>query len=100
MAQGLARRYQPTLFVSSQADENGPAANDLVDSCTELLRAGASPQLGVWPAAPAEYPSRRVLVAADREPFWLAPEALLASAAGFAQGQGHCGARVNRRGRG
>ena len=73
VAQGLARRYQPALLVRSQADEDGPAATDLVGWCTELLRPGAYPQLRVSPAAPAEHLPRRVLVAADHEPFWLVP---------------------------
>ena len=76
VAQDLARRYQPALFVLSQADEDRPAAADLVGSCAELLRAGAYPLLVVSPAASAEHPPRRILIAADREPFGLAQEAL------------------------
>ena len=74
VAQELAHRYQPALFVLSQADEDRPAATDLLTSCTEILRAGSHPLL-VSPMAPAEHPPRRVLIAADREAFTLAPEA-------------------------
>ncbi len=75
VAQDLAHRYQPALFVLSQADEDRPAAADLLTSCMEILRAGSYPLLVVSPTAPAEHPPRRVLIAADREPFVLGPEA-------------------------
>ena len=75
VAQDLARRYQPALFVLSQADDDRPAAADLVTTAAELLRAGGYPLLVVAPTAPAEHPPRRILIAADREPFALAPEA-------------------------
>jgi nucleotide-binding universal stress UspA family protein len=75
VAQDLARRYQPALFVLSQADDDRPAAADLVAAAAELLRAGSYPLLVVSPTAPAEHPPRRILIAADREPFALAPEA-------------------------
>lgn len=74
VAQDLARRYQPALFVLSQAAAGHPAAN-LVAAAAELLRAGSYPLLVVAPAAPAAHPPRRILIAADREPFALAPEA-------------------------
>lgn len=72
----LASRYQPALFVLSQADEDRTAAADLVDSSAEILRAGNYPLLVVSTTAPAQHPPRRILIAADREPFGLAPEAL------------------------
>ncbi|AWM31713.1 universal stress protein [Hymenobacter nivis] len=75
VAQDLAHRYQPALFVLSQADEDRPAAADLLTSCVELLRAGSYPLLVVAPTAPAEHPPCRILIAADREPFTLAAEA-------------------------
>ncbi len=75
VAQDLAHRYQPVLFVLSQADEDRPAAADLITSCVEILRAGSYPLLVVSPTAPAEHPPRRILIAADRESFALAPEA-------------------------
>ena len=75
VAQDLARRYQPALFVLSQADDDRPAAADLVTAAVELLRAGSYPLLVVSPTAPAEHPPRRILIAADREPFALAPAA-------------------------
>jgi nucleotide-binding universal stress UspA family protein len=75
VAQDLARRYQPALFVLSQADDDRPAAADLVAAAAGLLRAGSFPLLVVSPNAPAEHPPRRILIAADREPFALAPEA-------------------------
>ncbi|MDJ0366517.1 universal stress protein [Hymenobacter sp. H14-R3] len=75
VAQDLAHRYQPALFVLSQADEDRPAAADLLTSCVDILRAGSYPLLVVSPTAPAEHPPRRILIAADREPFALAAEA-------------------------
>lgn len=78
VVQDLASRYQPALFVLSQADDDrtAAAAADLVDSSAEILRAGNYPLLVVSTTAPAEHPPRRILIAADREPFGLAPEAL------------------------
>jgi nucleotide-binding universal stress UspA family protein len=75
VAQDLAHRYQPALFVLNQADEDRPAAADLLTSCVEILRAGSYPLLVVSPVAPAEHPPRRILIAADREAFTLGPEA-------------------------
>ncbi len=75
VAQDLARRYQPALFVLSQADEDRPAAADLLTSCVEILRAGSYPLLVVSTTVPAEHPPRRILIAADREPFTLTSEA-------------------------
>ena len=74
VAQDLAHRYQPALFVLSQADEDRPAAADLLTSCAEILRAGSYPLLVVSPTAPAQHPPRRILIAADRESFAQAPE--------------------------
>ncbi|TDN39404.1 universal stress protein [Hymenobacter sp. UV11] len=73
VAQDLAHRYQPALFVLSQTHEDRPA--DLLTSCVEILRAGGFPLLVVSPKAPAEHPPRRILIAADREPFALASAA-------------------------
>jgi nucleotide-binding universal stress UspA family protein len=75
VAQELARRYQPALFVLSQADEDRSATADLLASCVEILQAGSYPLLVVWTKASAEHPPRRILIAADRESFVLAPEA-------------------------
>ncbi|NVO86219.1 universal stress protein [Hymenobacter terrestris] len=77
VAQNLAHRYQPALFVLSQADDDRPAAVDLLTSCVEILRAGSYPLLIVPTRAPAptENPPRRILIAADRESFALAAEA-------------------------
>ena len=74
VAQDLAHRYQPALFVLSQAEEDRPATTDLLTSCVEILRAGSYPLLVVSPTAPAEHPPHRILIAADREPFVLASE--------------------------
>ncbi|AWM31627.1 universal stress protein [Hymenobacter nivis] len=75
VAQNLAHRYEPALFVLSQADDDRPPAAELVAAAAELLRAGSYPLLVVPPTAPAEHPPRRILIAADREPFALAPAA-------------------------
>ncbi|OGX86718.1 universal stress protein [Hymenobacter glacialis] len=73
VAQDLALRYQPALFVFSQSGDDRPA--DLLASCVDILRAGSYPLLVVSATAPAHNPPRRVLIAADRESFALAPEA-------------------------
>lgn len=75
VAQDLARRYQPALFVLSQPDDARPTTADLVASCAEILRAGNHPLLTVAPASPTGNPPRRILIAADREPCALTPEA-------------------------
>ena len=51
VAQDLADRFQPALFVLSQPDEAHPAAADLVTSCAEILRAGNYPRTptAAWP---------------------------------------------------
>ena len=74
VAQDLANRHQPALFVLNQPGEARPAAADLVTSCAEILRAGNYPLLVVAPNAPTDHPPRRILIAADREPFALAAE--------------------------
>ena len=70
MARDLAARHRPALFVLSQPD---PAQADasVAGACAELLRAGHYPLLVVPPMAPADQRPRRVLIAADREPFTL-----------------------------
>ena len=75
VAQDLANRYQPALFVLSQPDEAHPTAADLVTSCAEILRAGNYPLLVVAPNTPTDHPPRRILIAADREPFALTADA-------------------------
>ena len=74
VAQDLATRYQPALFVLSQPDP-AHADNNVANDCAELLRAGHFPVLIVSPAVPADQATRRVLIAADREPFTLATNA-------------------------
>ncbi|WP_216727010.1 universal stress protein [Hymenobacter siberiensis] len=75
VAQDLANRYQPALFVLSQVDEDRPVAADMLTSCVEILRAGGYPLLVVSPTSPTDHPPRRILIAADREPFTLTAEA-------------------------
>ena len=74
MAQDLAARHRPALFVLSQPD---PARADasVAGACAELLQAGHYPLLVVPVAAPADQHPRRILIAADREPFTLADHA-------------------------
>ena len=74
VAQDLATRYRPALFVLSQPDPAHPGSS-VANDCAELLRAGHFPVLIVSPSAPADQAPRRVLIAADREPFTLAPNA-------------------------
>ncbi len=73
VAQDLAARYRPALFVLSQPDR-ARADISVANDCAELLRAGHFPLLVVPPTAPADQPPRRILIAADREPFALATE--------------------------
>lgn len=74
VAQDLAARHRPALFVLSQP---GPARADIsvADACAELLRAGNFPLLVVPSTVPADQPPRRILIAADREPFVVAANA-------------------------
>ncbi|WP_223650578.1 universal stress protein [Hymenobacter psoromatis] len=74
LANDVAARYRPALFVLSQPDPDHPAASVVAD-CAELLRAGHHALLVVPAHAPADQPPRRILLAADREPFTLAPAA-------------------------
>lgn len=75
VAQDVAARHHPALFVISQPDPARPEAASVVTACAELLRAGHHPLLVVPVGTPAEQLPRRVLIAADREPFALAPAA-------------------------
>ena len=68
VAQDLATRYRPALFVLSQPDAGHPDRSVAKD-CAELLRAGHFPVLSVGPTAPADQAPRRILIAADCEPF-------------------------------
>ena len=74
VAQDLAARHRPALFVLSQPD---PARADasVAGACAELLQAGHYPLLVVPVAAPADHPPRRILIAADRELFSLTKHA-------------------------
>ena len=71
VAQDLAKRHRPALFVLSQPDA-AQADSSVPQACAELLRAGHFPLLLVPPTIPADQPPRRILIAADREPFTLA----------------------------
>ena len=74
IARDLAAGYHPALFVLSQPDPEHPAAGVVAD-CAELLRAGQHALLVVPAHAPADRAPRRILLAADREAFALAPAA-------------------------
>ena len=74
VAQDLARRHHPALFVLSQPDPER-AGISVAQGCAELLQAGHYPLLLVPPTAPADQPPRRILIAADREPFILTANA-------------------------
>ena len=77
VAQDVAARYRPVLFVLGQPDPAYPATSALAKACSELLRAGGHPLLVLpadIPAGPVG-PPRRILLAADREPFGLTPAA-------------------------
>ncbi|GAB3639333.1 hypothetical protein GCM10027422_49240 [Hymenobacter arcticus] len=74
IAHDLAAGYQPALFVLSQPDPDHPAASVVAD-CAELLRAGQHALLVVPLTAPATQAPRRIVLAADREAFALAPAA-------------------------
>jgi nucleotide-binding universal stress UspA family protein len=74
VAQDLAKRHHPALFVLSQPDPERTDSN-VPQACSELLRAGHFPLLLVPPTAPTDQPPRRILIAADAEPFALAASA-------------------------
>ena len=74
--QDLAARHHPVLFVLGPPEDAHPDAATLATACAGLLRAGHFPLLLVPPMAPTGPPPRRFLIAADREPFALAPAAL------------------------
>ena len=76
IAQDQAKRHQPALFVLSPPYQ--PHINDasLATGCADLLRGGHHPLLVVPTAASTDQAPRRILIAADREAFTLAPAAL------------------------
>ncbi len=74
IARDLATRFHPALFVIGQPDKAHPDRTGVAAACGELLRAGHYPVLTVPVAAPVVVP-HRLLIAADREPFALAPSA-------------------------
>jgi nucleotide-binding universal stress UspA family protein len=76
IAQDQASRHRPALFVLSQPYQPHENAASLATGCADLLRGGHHPLLVVPTAASAEQAPRRILIAADREAFTLAPAAL------------------------
>lgn len=75
VAHDLATRHHPALFILSQPDPAHPDASNLASDCADLLSAGHYPLLVVPATATADQPPRRILIAADRESFTLAPNA-------------------------
>ena len=75
VAQDVAQRHRPVLFVLGQPDLTHPAAASVAMACAELLRAGHFPLLVVPMRALATRAPHRMMIAADREPFTLAPAA-------------------------
>ena len=76
VAQDLADRHGPALFVLSQPGMGTVEGPGVAADAAELLRAGHFPLLVVPATAPADHAPRRILLAADRELFTLAPDAL------------------------
>jgi nucleotide-binding universal stress UspA family protein len=74
VARDLAKRHHPALFVLSQPAAQ-QADSSVAQACAELLQAGHFPLLLVPPTAPADQLPRRILIAADAEPFALATNA-------------------------
>ena len=71
VAQDLAVRYAPALFVLSPPSPDSVSAAAVATECAGLLRAGNYPLLVVPAAAPADQPPHRFLIAADAEAFEL-----------------------------
>ncbi|TGE23885.1 universal stress protein [Hymenobacter aquaticus] len=74
VAQDLAKRHHPVLFVLGQPEPGGAGASVEAD-CADLLRTLQYPVLVVPRGAAVQEPPRRFLIAADREPFLLGPNA-------------------------
>ncbi|MCB2407008.1 universal stress protein [Hymenobacter lucidus] len=73
VADDLARRHHPVLFVLGQPEPGAAASTSVEADCADLLRTLHYPVLVVPRTAPAQEPPRRFLLAADREPFTLGP---------------------------
>ena len=76
VAQDLANRHRPALFVLSQPDPGQPGAVGVAAACASIMQASHFPLLVVTPNTPPDQTPRRVLIAADREAFTLGPGAL------------------------
>ncbi|WP_457063925.1 universal stress protein [Hymenobacter sp. UYAg731] len=74
-AQALTRQHNPALFVVGRSADDTAAPDQLSLMLLELLRAGQLPLLLVPLRTAATTPPRRVLIAADSEPFAL-PKAI------------------------
>ncbi|OGX85220.1 hypothetical protein BEN47_02560 [Hymenobacter lapidarius] len=75
LVQELADRHHPLMFVVSQGLPENAGDEQVVDTCADLLQT-TYPVLVLPLATPTDQVPRRILIAADREPFRLAANSL------------------------
>ncbi|OGX88860.1 universal stress protein [Hymenobacter glacialis] len=74
LVQDLAKHHHPLMFVISQGPPDDED-EEVVDACADLLQTNY-PVLVLPLATPTDHMPRRILIAADREPFRLADNSL------------------------